>query len=200
MKLLILLPIEHLTREDHHMRVAGSGHYGPVVTGFVFFLLFCANAGVSLASGGESGGGGVTVIPDGSTIIQIVNFVVLIILLNLILYRPIRNIIKQRTDKIQGLELSIATSKDAAEEKDQAFAQGIKDARAKGMREKDSLMQEASEEEKRILDQINEKAQAELAEVRSKIAADAASVKGALSQQVDDFAKAISQKILGRNI
>jgi F-type H+-transporting ATPase subunit b len=156
-------------------------------------------AGAALASGGESGGG-VTVIPDGSTIIQIINFVVLIILLNVILYRPIRNIIKQRKEKIQGLELSIETSKDAAEEKDQAFAQGIKDARAKGMREKDALVQEAGDEEKRILDQINEKAQAELAEVRSKIAADAESVKGALSQQVDDFAKAISQKILGRNI
>lgn len=199
MNLLILLPINGV-REDHHMRFTGSGRNGPVVAGFVFLLLIYLTAGAALASGGESGGGGVTVIPDGSTIIQIVNFVVLIILLNVILYRPIRNIIKQRKEKIQGLELSIETSKDAAEEKDQAFAQGIKDARAKGMREKDALMQEASDEEKRILDQINEKAQAELAEVRSKIAADAESVRGALSQQVDDFAKAISQKILGRSI
>lgn len=182
------------------MRFTGSGHNGPVVTGVVFFVLFCLTAGVSLAAGGESGGGGVTVIPDGSTIIQIINFVVLIILLNFLLYRPIRNIIKQRSEKIQGLELSVATSEDAAREKDHAFVQGIKDARAKGMREKDALMQEASEEEKRMLDQINQKAQAELAEVRSKIAAEVDSVRGALSQQVDDFAKAISQKILGRNI
>lgn len=182
------------------MRYTGSGHNGPVVTGLSAFLLFIATVGTSLASGGESGGGGITVIPDVSAIIQIVNFVVLIILLNFILYRPIRNIIKQRKDKIQGLELSIETSSDAAVEKDQAFTQGIKDARVKGMREKDALLQEAGEEEKRILEQISEEAQAELTKVRSRIAGDVDSARDALSRQVDDFANAISQKILGRNI
>ena len=199
MNLLILLPINGV-REEHYMRLAGSGRNGPVVTGLAAFLLFVATVGNSLAAGGESGGGGITVIPDVSAIIQIINFVVLIILLNFILYRPIRNIIKQRKEKIQGLELSIETSSDAAVEKDQAYAQGIKDARVKGMQEKDALLQEAGEEEKRILEQINEKAQAELADVRSKIAGDVDNVKQALSQQVEEFANAISQKILGRNI
>ena len=68
------------------------------------------------------------------------------------------------------------------------------------MREKDALLQEAGEEEKRIIEQINETAQAELADVRSKIAVDVESAKQALSQQVDEFADAISKKILGRNI
>ena len=181
------------------MRFTGSGRNGPVVSGIAVFLLFFGTVGTSLASGGESGGGGITVIPDVSAIIQIINFVVLIILLNFILYRPIRNIIRQRKEKIEGLELSIETSDDAAVEKDKAYVQGIKDARVKGMREKDALLQEAGDEEKRILEQINEKAQAELAEVRSKIAGDVESAREALSQQVDDFANAISQKILGRN-
>lgn len=183
------------------MRFAGSDRKGPVVAYLGAVLLCLVAAGPSLASSGEGGGGGgITVIPDVSAVIQIINFIVLIILLNFLLYRPIRKIISQRKEKIQGLELSIETAGDAAVEKDKAFAQGIKDARVKGMREKDALLQEADEEEKRILEQINAKAQTELAEVRSKIAADVDTVKGALSKQVDAFANAISQKILGRNI
>ncbi len=181
------------------MRFAGSDRNGPVVV-FLSIVFLCIIAvSTSLAAGGE-GGGGITVIPDKSAIIQIINFILLIILLNFLLYRPIRKIISQRKEKIQGLELSIQTAGDAATEKDQAFVQGIKDARVKGMREKDALLQEAGEEEKRIIEQINESAQAELTDVRSKIAVDVESAKQALSQQVDEFASAISKKILGRNI
>jgi F-type H+-transporting ATPase subunit b len=182
------------------MRFSGSGLKGPVVAFLGIVLLVVVTVGTSVASSGESGGGGITVIPDASAIIQIINFIVLILILNFLLYRPIRKVIQQRKEKIQGLELSIETSGESAEEKERAFVQGIKDARVKGMREKDALLQEAGEEEKRILEQINAKAQAELAEVRSRIAVDVDSTREALSKQVDTFANAISKKILGRSI
>ena len=148
--------------------------------GFPIFLLLFALASFifsqsAFGSSGESGGGGVTVIPDGSLLIQIVNFVFLIWVLNMLLYRPIRKILAQRKEKIGGLELSIETSDKDALEKDQAFAAGIKEARAKGLREKEVLVQQATEEEKSIIAEINRKAQAELAEVRGKIKNDAAS-------------------------
>ena len=38
-----------------------------------------------------------------------------------------------------------------AEEKDAAFVAGIKEARAKGFKEKEALMQEAADEEKKII-------------------------------------------------
>lgn len=182
------------------MRCTGSGRNGPVVAGLAIVLTVFLAVGTSLASSGESGGGGITVIPDVSVIIQIINFVVLILVLNFLLYRPIRKILNQRKERIQGLELSIDTSSRAAEEKDQAFIQGIKDARVKGMQKKDALLQEAEQEEKRLLEQINQKAQTELAEVRTRIAGEVDTAREALSKQVDEFASAISQKILGRSI
>ena len=182
------------------MRFSGSGLNGPVAAFLAIVLLGFVAVGTSLASSGESGGGGITVIPDASAIIQIANFIVLILVLNFLLYRPIRKVIQQRKEKIQGLELSIETSGESAEEKELAFIQGIKDARAKGMREKDALLQEAGEEEKRIIEEKNEEAQAELAEVRSKIAVDVESTREALSKQIDAFADEISKKILGRSI
>ncbi|HSM75689.1 MAG TPA: ATP synthase F0 subunit B [Desulfobacterales bacterium] len=137
---------------------------------------------------------------DVSLFVQIVNFLVLIWVLNLVLYKPIRNILIQRKEKVLALQQGAATSLEEAKAREAAFDQGIKAARAKGLKEKESFLQEAGEEEKRIVGEINAKAQAELAAVREKISKDAEAVRVALQGEVEEYAKAIGQKILGRAI
>ncbi|MBT8368615.1 MAG: ATP synthase F0 subunit B [Deltaproteobacteria bacterium] len=179
-----------------------SGIYRKGFTIFLLsFALVCFFLPQSvLGSSGESGGGGVTVTPDGSVIIQIINFLFLIWVLNILLYKPIRKILAQRKEKIDGLELSIITSDKDALEKDEAFAAGIKEARAKGLREKEVLMQQALDEEKTIIADINRKAQAELAEIRGKIKKEAEVARESLQKEVDNFANQICQKIIGRAV
>ena len=135
---------------------------------------------------------------DGSLFIQIINFLFLIWALNVVLYKPIRNILIQRKEKITGLEQNIDVCNSDAKKKDDAFTSGLKEARAKGMGEKDALIQTATDEEKVIIEKINQKAQADLAEVREKVAKDAESVRVSLQEELDDIAIAISHKILGR--
>ena len=135
---------------------------------------------------------------DYSLGIQIINFLFLIWALNVVLYKPIRNILIQRKEKITGLEQNIDASNIDIKEKDDAFISGLKEARAKGMGEKDALIQVATDEEKMIIEKINQKAQADLAEVREKVAKDAEGVRVSLQEQLDDIAIAISHKILGR--
>ncbi len=163
-------------------------------------LIVLLTASLTMGSSDESGGGGITVLPDGSLIIQIANFLLIIWIMNLILYRPIRNILRQRREKIEGLELSIETYHENAQEKDDAFAAGIKEARARGLKEKESLLQAAAEDEKQIIEDVNAKAQAELAEIREKIAKDADAARSSLQEKVDEFADEICQKILGRTV
>lgn len=137
---------------------------------------------------------------DGSIIIQIVNFIFLIWVLNIILYKPIRNVLLQRKERVADFEQSIEASRRDVEEKDEAFSLGIKEAKAKGLKGKEGLLQIASEEERKIIEKINEKAQADIANVRVKIAEDAESARKSLQQEVDTFADAIAQKILGRAV
>jgi len=168
-----------------------------LLTTLVFVLL---SASLALGASEKSGGGGITVIPDGSLIIQIANFLLIIWILNLILYRPIRNILRQRKEKIEGLELRIETYNEDAQKKDDAFASGIQEARTKGLKEKETLLQSAAEEEKQIIADVNAKAQAELAEIRKKIVKDAEAARASLQEKVDEFANDICQKILGRKV
>ena len=135
---------------------------------------------------------------DGSLFIQIVNFIFLIWILNVVLYKPIRKVLIQRNEKITGLEQRIDTVGKDVKETDDAFSLGIKEARAKGLNEKGVLLQEAADEEREIIEKINKKAQANLAEIRAKIAKDVENVSKSLRQELDSFAESIGQKILGR--
>ena len=137
---------------------------------------------------------------DGSVFIQIINFLFLIWILNRLLFKPIRKILLQRKDKIGGLEKSIETTNHEAVVQDEAFSEGIKEARGKGLKQKEALVQEASDAEKTIIGKINEKAQADLARIREQIAKDTDAVKATLMKEIDSFAAVISEKILGRAV
>lgn len=140
----------------------------------------------------------IAVIPDASVIVQVGNFILLVILLNVVLYKPIRGILAQRKEKIEGLENVIESSQAKVKEKEDEFNSQIREARSEGVKIKDTLVEGASQEEKKILGDINAKAQADLAEVRGKIAKDVEGVRKALEKEVDAFATAIFEKILGR--
>lgn len=135
---------------------------------------------------------------NGSVIIQIVNFLILIFILNVVLYKPIRSILTQRRQKMEGLENSISSTNQEAEFKNLAFSGGLKEARLKGQKEKEALLQTAQNEEKAIISKINAAAQEELALVKGKIAEDVNTVRAALEKEIDSFADAITSKILGR--
>jgi len=145
-------------------------------------------------------GGGVTVVPDWSFTLQIANFLFLIFVLNILLYRPIRRILKERRDKFKGMESAIQHATQTVQEKEAAFAKSIKDARARGLKEKEGLVQQAEAEERKLIDSISAKAQVDLEEIRKEIKADAERVRQSLQQDVGRFANEIAQKILGRAV
>jgi F-type H+-transporting ATPase subunit b len=129
---------------------------------------------------------------------QIANFLILIFILNMVCYKPIRKILLARKAKVDGLQQGIESSKQEADDKDQSFNRGLKEARAKGQKEKEAMLQAAGDEEKAIVAKINDKARENLAAIKAKIATDTEAVKSALEKEVDGFADAITQKILGR--
>jgi F-type H+-transporting ATPase subunit b len=166
-----------------------------IFTTFILILL----SGQALASSGESGGG-VTVIPDASVIIQIANLLFLIVALNFILYRPIRKILSDRKEKIKGLGSSTENAVKSLQKKERTLAKAIKDARARGLKEKENLVTQAEGEERKLIEAINARAQSELEETRRKIAGEAEAVRQSLQRQVETFASEITKKILGRAV
>ncbi len=135
---------------------------------------------------------------DGSVIIQIINFLILIWALNAVLYKPIRRILSQRNEKISGLSSGIEQSEQDAVEKDLALKTGIKQARENGLRDKEALESDAHQEETKLIEKINEKARVDLADIRERIAREVEEARLALLEEIDGYAEDISRRILGR--
>jgi F-type H+-transporting ATPase subunit b len=133
-----------------------------------------------------------------SLVVQMVNFLVTIWILNMVLYKPIRKILLERKAKVSGLQADIDGSAQQVKIKEDSYAEGVRQARAAGQKEKEALVQVAEEEEKAIIGKINDSAQAELKTVKEKITQEMVTVKAALEDEIDAFADAIGQKILGR--
>ena len=137
---------------------------------------------------------------DYSVFIQIANFLILVWILNLVVYRPIRKILSQRAEKIDAYNQRIDHCADESVQKDRDYESGIRSARSRGLKEKEAFLQEAKEEERIIIEKINARAQAEMAKVKEEIARDAQKVQTQLEKEIDGFAGSIGEKILGRAI
>ena len=140
----------------------------------------------------------ITVIPDGSALIQMVNFLILLFALNMVLYKPIRNVLIERKAKIEGMRGDAHKAANDMVAGEESYKNGLKQARTEGLSKKETFIEEATQEEKEIIDRINKKAQANLAELNAQVAQEPEQARNALDGEVEAFAKAIGERILGR--
>ncbi|MFV9690501.1 MAG: ATP synthase F0 subunit B [Desulfobacteria bacterium] len=140
----------------------------------------------------------VQIAPDWTLFLQIGNFLLLLFLLNLVLYRPIRRILNERKEKIAGFEENIVDLTQKAEKTKKEFADRINDAKAAGFQKKETLKAEGEGEEKQLVGKIQQEILGEMESVRSQIVKDVENVRNTLKKDVDTFSHVIAEKILGR--
>jgi F-type H+-transporting ATPase subunit b len=137
---------------------------------------------------------------DQSVIYQIINVLLLMLILNFILYKPIRTILKQRAEKVAGLASEAQKAQSDMTQKEQDYQNRLQQARKEGFEQKNLFKLEGQEEEKKLLQQASLKIEAELTQNRQKIAQQVEEARKKLSGEVASFSQEIAQKILGRTI
>ncbi len=140
----------------------------------------------------------ITVIPDISAVYQMINFLILLFILNMVLYKPIRTVLLERKAKVENLEGGVEKAFADLETQKQTFKDGLRQARNEGLKKKESFIDEATAQEKEIIEQINKKAQANFAQIKQQVAEETEQARKALEAEVEGYAKAIGEKILGR--
>lgn len=68
----------------------------------------------------------ITVIPDISAVYQMVNFLVLLFLLNLVLYKPIRNVLLERKAKVGTLGSGVERASADLDKQKDAYKKWVK--------------------------------------------------------------------------
>jgi F-type H+-transporting ATPase subunit b len=137
---------------------------------------------------------------DQSLIYQIINVLLLMLILNFILYKPIRTILKQRAEKVAGLASEAQKAQSDMTQKEQDYQNRLLQARKEGFEQKNLFKLEGQEEENKLLQQASLKIEAELTQNRQKIAQQVEEARKKLSGEVASFSQEIAQKILGRTI
>lgn len=131
-------------------------------------------------------------------IAQIIHFLVLVWIFNRLLIRPILKNIRANQADLAGRQESIDGLLQEATDREAAYRERLREARAETMAERDKLLEQAREES----DQLRKKAMAEsasfMAKVRQDLEASLAEVRETLKSGEEALAHQLTEAVLRR--
>ena len=133
---------------------------------------------------------------DSSIYIQFINFVITLVVLNFILIRPVREIIRKRAEKMSGLLAGAEDFTARAEEKLAGYQKSLDEARAAGTEARNALREQGVAKEKEILEAAGAEAAATLTGAKDLAAKEAGAARDGLKAQVISLAQKVADKIL----
>ena len=131
---------------------------------------------------------------------QLVTFLVLVFLLNMVLFRPIREALKKRQARMAAQEGDINLMETQGQGLNSETMDKLAAARREGVTAREFLKQEGSEAEAARLEEIKREVDLEWSQVEQQIKEDVARARKALQTQIQSFAQLLVSKILGREL
>ncbi len=137
---------------------------------------------------------------NNTLIIQIINFLVLLFLLNIILYKPIRKILGQRQEEMSASEGTIADLTDRSSRLNEELEQNTTAARKDGFKEKEDSKNEGHHEEAKMVQNAVDSVGEKITKAREDTDRDMAGLRQSLEKEVSLFSQELAEKVLGRSI
>ncbi|WP_026841091.1 F0F1 ATP synthase subunit B family protein [Citrifermentans bremense] len=137
---------------------------------------------------------------DIAFVFQLVNFLVLVLLLNAFLYKPIRKQLAERSAQINGAKQKSAEVDREVQEKMAGYEARMREIRAGAADERGALKKEAQQQEAAILDKARSEAGASLASIKAKVAQETEDARRLLTASAETLSADICEKVLGRSL
>lgn len=137
---------------------------------------------------------------DIAFVFQLVNFLVLVLLLNVFLFKPIRKQLADRNEQINGAKMKSAAVDKEVQEKLAAYEARMREIRAGAADERGALKKEAQQQEAAILEKARTEASQQLASIKAKVAQEAQEARRLLKESAESLSSEITQKVLGRSL
>jgi len=176
------------------MHGRGSDRRGWLVCAVVSLLL--ALPAVALAS--EGGGGLINV--DKSLIVQVVNFLVLLLILQKLLYKPFLAKMEERTAAIKtALDQAQAAQAAAARQQEENEAR-LRAAYAEAAAIREQALREAAEESRKHIEAAQAQARKLVDDTKSQLDGEIRRARDELRREVSDLAIAAAEKLVRRTL
>ena len=137
---------------------------------------------------------------DLAFVIQLINFLVLLAVLNILLYKPIRKVIAERQGKIAGAKSRAEVVDQDVQAKMAEYEARLKEMKSGAADERGALVKEAQAEETTILEAARKEASEALSAIKSRVAQEAADARTILQEQAKVLSVDICEKVLGRSL
>ncbi len=131
-------------------------------------------------------------------LIQLINFLIVLFVLNLVLYKPIRGILRKRAEIMSQKMDDVESFNSQADEKLKTYEQELEQARLKAQQIRQEKKGEGAEEEKKIVQSASQEASTLLQSAREKAQTEKEKALEDLKKQVDKFAASAADRILGK--
>lgn len=144
--------------------------------------------------------GGRVIDIDLSFLIQLINFLVLLAVLNVLLYKPIRKVLAERQGKIADAKSRAEGVDHDVQAKMAEYEARLKEMRSGAADERAVLIKEAQVEEAAMLESARKDASETIAAIKARIAKEAADARTILQEQAKILSVDICEKVLGRSL
>jgi F-type H+-transporting ATPase subunit b len=137
---------------------------------------------------------------DYSLAIQIINFVLLIFILNRLLYKPLLGMIDRRRQKLADSETEIRRLRETVDHQMAAYEEKLRQAKTAAIEEKNEIIRGGAEEAKAITDAVRAQIPEAMEQFQIRMEREIDAAKGILTGQSRKLSIEIAEKILGRSL
>lgn len=132
--------------------------------------------------------------------IQMANFLVLIVILNYLLYKPILAILDKRKQRLDESDDEIKRLNLTVEQKAAEYEEKLRQAKQGALDKKGEILKEAADSAKAIIDEKRSKIPAMLAEFQARVSQEVDGARQVLKGQSQKISAEIAEKVLGRSL
>ncbi len=137
---------------------------------------------------------------DYSLGIQIVNFLLLIFILNVLLYKPILGMIDKRKKHFEDSDAEIKRLQATVEEKMAAYEEKLRQAKAAAVEQKNEIVRQGADEAKAVVDAVRAEIPGMMEQFQARIDGEIDAAKIILTDHSRQLSVEIAEKVLGRSL
>lgn len=133
-------------------------------------------------------------------VVQLINFGILVLVLNIFLYKPIRKVLSDRRKVIDSAREKALAVDEEVREKMARYEARLREAKIEAGAIRAESLKQAQSEEAAVLEKARKEASSSLSSIRGRVAQEAVNAGELLKKQAEVLSGDICEKILGRSL
>jgi F-type H+-transporting ATPase subunit b len=141
-----------------------------------------------------------TILPDITIFYQFANFLIILILLNFFLFKPVVGALKKREGAIKSLGERVDKAKQDAKDFERQYDEVTQEKKRPIMESKDAALSEANTGATKIIEKARQELTEQLSKIKDEIESEGKKVYNTLRADVDKLSGDVAAKILRRSL